>query len=444
MNNLKILLALNSFFPEKCAGTEVYVLGLARFLREQKHDIAIVVPSSNGFNSSYEFDGFNVYQYPISKITSAKKINNKQNQDGIDSFLKILSTLNPDVIHFHSFNRAMNSNHIKSAHDMGIKTVFTSHLAGLFCARGDLFYKNKKICDGKIRLHRCMSCYLQQKFKLSFFSEIAAFWINLLTIIFPLLNHYRPSLSFIKYKKNELRKLNKYCDKIISISKWMVNTYHINGVADVAAVYQKVSDGLGSGKVHAFLKNRINLIFVGRLYPIKNIDLLLDVLLCLDRTKFDLTMIVIPDKNSMDYYHKIKGKYELLGYTKWHEKIPAEKVKEFLKLSDLLCLPSKSEVAPMVIKEAFDCGTPVLGSDIPPIKELVTNEQNGLLFETNNFEFLKKQLDKLITDRELLYTLKDNVLPMTDIVKVYKTIEKQYQLLMSSKKIKLIENYINS
>ena len=73
MNNLKILLALNSFFPEKCAGTEVYVLGLARFLREQKHDIAIVVPSSNGFNSSYEFDGFNVINILFQKLLLLKK-----------------------------------------------------------------------------------------------------------------------------------------------------------------------------------------------------------------------------------------------------------------------------------------------------------------------------------------------------------------------------------
>jgi len=47
-------------------------------------------------------------------------------------------------------------------------------------------------------------------------------------------------------------------------------------------------------------------------------------------------------------------------------------------------------------------------------------------------ESLKKQLNQLITDKSLLAKLKNNVRAMTDITDVYRAIEKQYQLLMST------------
>jgi glycosyltransferase involved in cell wall biosynthesis len=432
MNNLKVFLALNSFFPNGCGGTEVYALGLARYLREKNHDVFILIPCKETNCSKYIYDGFTVYQYPVNPLDNILKKKDLNCLAGLDCFKGILSLTKPDVIHFHSYNRAMNSRHIRLAYDMGIKTVFTSHLAGLFCARGDLFYKNTRPCDGKIRLHRCMSCYIHQKHKLFYCSGIVAFGINLFILLFPWIKQYKPSLNFIKRKKEELRNLNKYCDKIISISKWMLNTYALNGTTKAIAICQEVSKNKVKIERHLRRGNKISLIFIGRLYPIKNIELLLNALSSFDKFLFDLTMTVIPNENSMDYYHKIKGKYKLLGYNKWHEKVSQEKVKDLLKSSDLLCLPSISEVAPMVIKEAFDCEIPVIGSDITPISEIVTHGKDGLLFETNNVESLKKQLNQLITDKSLLAKLKNNVRAMTDITDVYRAIEKQYQLLMST------------
>jgi glycosyltransferase involved in cell wall biosynthesis len=456
MKQNSILFALNGFFPKNSAGTEVYVLGLARFLREQNYDVGIIIPSAEGLDSKYEYDGFPVYQYPVSKIVSSARINKQQSQIALDCFLKILNFVKPNIIHFHSYNRAMNSSHIKLAHDMGIKTVFTSHLAGIFCARGDLFYKNTRPCDGKIRLHRCMSCFIQQKYKLSNSSGLIAIGMNLFIILFPWIRRYKPSLNFIKYKKKELNRLNKYSDKIISISKWMLNAYALNGITKAIIACQEVSKNNVEVKTHLYTKNKINLIFVGRLYPIKNIELLLEALSVINISRsiyhskleqesciqfeyrtpnnknrlaysFDLTMVIIPNENRMDYYHRIKEKYVLQGYNKWYEKVSQEKVKNLLKSSDLLCLLSISEVAPMVIKEAFNCGVPVLGSDIPPISELVTHGKNGLLFETNNLDSLKEQLSNLVADKNLLAILKNNVCPMTDIAEVYKAIEKQYK-----------------
>jgi hypothetical protein len=41
---------------------------------------------------------------------------------------------------------------------LGIKQVFTAHLATITCATGTLFYKNSQFCTGKLNLRKCTSC----------------------------------------------------------------------------------------------------------------------------------------------------------------------------------------------------------------------------------------------------------------------------------------------
>ena len=80
-------------------------------------------------------------------------------------------------------------------------------------------------------------------------------------------------------------------------------------------------------------------------------------------------MVVIPDKDSKSYYDKIRTKYNSMGFKDWHENLSAEEVKQLISSSDMLCLPSRSEVAPLVIHEAFNCGVPVLGLSLIHISE---------------------------------------------------------------------------
>ena len=424
-----ILLGLSGFFPNNCGGTEVYVYNLACFLKKHGHKVAIIIPNINRYNCNYEYKGIKVYQYPVLKLSLNKMSNGIRNSTGLEYFRDILYRIKPDIIHFHTFNRVMNTEHMLIAKSMGVKTVFTTHLVGIFCARGDLFYKNKTICNGKIRFQRCMSCYIHQKQKNIFLPEIKAIGVNLLLIFFPSLKRIKPSFFLLKNKKRELRILDKCCDKIISISNWMLSLYRLNGVKNVVLIPHRISHRKNI-TVKKTKSNLIRLVYVGRLYPIKRIELLLQVLTDFNKNDFDLMMIVIPDKKNINYYNDIKQRYNDLGFNKWYENLSHDKVLELMKSTEILCLPSISEVAPMVIKEAFDSGIPVLGSNIPPIEELVIHNKNGLLFNVNSISSLKKQLNRLLIEDSLLQKLKEEVKPMTHINETYQIIEQQYRQLV--------------
>ena len=174
-------------------------------------------------------------------------------------------------------------------------------------------------------------------------------------------------------------------------------------------------------------KDKIKLIFVGRLYPIKNVEILLDALSQIDYSKFDLIIAIILDKNSSAYYKSIRAKYDSMDFKSWHENISSEEVKQLILSSDMLCLPSRSEVAPLVIHEAFNCGVPILGSDIPAIREMVVNEKHGLLFKSNSLDSIKRTLNVIMADSSLIPILRNNVSQMSDINLVYKRIEEVYK-----------------
>lgn len=74
---------------------------------------------------------------------------------------------------------------------------------------------------------------------------------------------------------------------------------------------------------------------------------------------------------------------------------------EICKISDLFVFPSLQEGLPVALMEAMACGLPCIVSNIRGNSDLIGNSENGLLFYPEDIELLKKQLQKLISDKQL-------------------------------------------
>ena len=75
-------------------------------------------------------------------------------------------------------------------------------------------------------------------------------------------------------------------------------------------------------------------------------------------------------------------------------------VRPFLRDASLLALPSYSEGIPRVAMEAFAAGVPVVGTDIPGLRELVTPGETGMLVPTGDADALATALSALLRDPE--------------------------------------------
>jgi len=425
---MKILFGLSSFYPEHTAGTETYVLNLAKELKKKGIETCIAFPSAGKNINNYTYDGIDVYPFFVPLKISTKEMNGLAKVSGIEQFEKILDETKPDIFHLHSLSRSFHAEHIKLAKQKGIKTVFTAHLGGTFCVSGDLQLFQKKQCNALVKKQRCLACFIKKQKKYNIFiSSIIAFLINIL--LKTPLKYKFPALNIVNNKLNQLKRLQKYSDCNIAIAKWIKYAFNINKIKNVEVVEQGINKQFKESKKLSKKNKKIELIFIGRMHPDKGIHILLDAIEdFID--KFNLTIVTIPFKDEMTYYQKIKRQYENLGFNKWFENLSQQQVSEILNDKDMLILPSTAnEAAPLVILEAFTKKIPVLGSSYIAIKEMVKHNYNGLIFQNGDVDSLKEQLKNIANQPKILTKFSKNINEQRSFIDVANDMTKIYQNL---------------
>lgn len=78
--------------------------------------------------------------------------------------------------------------------------------------------------------------------------------------------------------------------------------------------------------------------------------------------------------------------------------VSGEKKANLISQCLFVCMPSRYESWPLVAMEAAACQKPVIGSDIPGIRDAVKAEETGILVDTNSPEELSKAMIRLIKD----------------------------------------------
>lgn len=122
------------------------------------------------------------------------------------------------------------------------------------------------------------------------------------------------------------------------------------------------------------------LLSVGRLVPYKGFQLVLESLKGLEE---DFSYYIIGDGPYKKDLERQAKSYGIGGKVRFLGALPKNEVREYLCASDLFILPSYYEGMSHVILEAMSSETPVLASDIPPNRELISEGKNGFLVEHN-------------------------------------------------------------
>ena len=67
---------------------------------------------------------------------------------------------------------------------------------------------------------------------------------------------------------------------------------------------------------------------------------------------------------------------------------------------DVAILPSHREGFPKALLEAAACGLPLLGSDVPGVREIVVDGVNGLLFVKGDCQDIARKIETIYADQE--------------------------------------------
>ena len=81
---------------------------------------------------------------------------------------------------------------------------------------------------------------------------------------------------------------------------------------------------------------------------------------------------------------------------------------DYIYAADALVLPSRSEVAPLVILEAMALQTPVIATAVGGVAELLEHGRSGLLFAPENADELNRALFRVAGDPQLRSILSNN------------------------------------
>lgn len=162
-----------------------------------------------------------------------------------------------------------------------------------------------------------------------------------------------------------------------------------------------------------------NFLYVGRLIPVKNLELLITVFNELP----DLQLNIIGEGILKSELQSIsKENIHFLGY------INNKDLSKYYQENDVFMLPSLSEPWGLVVEEALNNGLPVIVSNRVGCNKDLATKETGLIFEYNNPDSLKKAISQ-ITNIDFYNSLRLNISKMDFNQRAENQVEKYLEKL---------------
>lgn len=433
---MKIILALNHFLPTQVAGTELYSFHLARFLQHNGISVSVIIPNYGKQNTErYLYEGVEVIQYAEPSIVDRELVMRKRIPDGLVYFREVIKAERPDIVHFHnvSGSNGIGLAHAREVNDLGIKILFTFHIAGSTCSTGTLLYKRKVLCDGYIEPMRCAQCVYEYKgihgIKGKVLKAIASALYRIEVNVIGWNNQLATALAYpflIRQLKIDLLEMEKISARIIVLTHWYKKVLLLNNIKKESLAF--IPQGLPARAIPepgaSVGTDVLKIIYIGRITENKGLHLLLQSAqhLCQEL----LTVNIYGAESDDSYGDEWRKKTTANRNIHWHGLLPPADVMSTIAKNNILCIPSLiCEMSPLVIQEAFAAGVPVLASNVYGNAEQITDGENGWLFKYNDSNDLKNKLQLLVNDPLLIEKARQHI----TLVKSFETVADEHEKL---------------
>lgn len=147
------------------------------------------------------------------------------------------------------------------------------------------------------------------------------------------------------------------------------------------------------------------LLFVGRIQPLKGVDVAVRTLHELGRP--DAELVILGGPSGQDGHGELQRVRHLVSslgiesQVRFVEPQPHHLLSTWYRAADVVLVPSRSESFGLVALEASACGTPLVASAVGGLKTLVDHGVTGFLVESRSAQEYAQYVAKLIDDPEL-------------------------------------------
>lgn len=209
---------------------------------------------------------------------------------------------------------------------------------------------------------------------------------------------------FDKLYINYMQSITKSTDVVIFPSSFAMKLHKQLGFFKNSCI-KVVPNGIPIKKVSCTKKyDQINILFVGKLSYYKGVQVLIDAFKkCYSP---NLKLNIVGDGTYLPQLKHLAGDDSRIIF---HGRVSDTILEELYCKSNFFVIPSLwYEVLPVVIQEAMIYGSPVVGSKIGGILDLIIDDYNGYLFRTGSSHDLAEIIDKLCQSSDNLSRLGKN------------------------------------
>ncbi len=375
-----IMIISSIFYPHVFGGAEVAAYNRAKFLVKQGFEVSVVTLREHNMPPAWGEktpEGFRLYRIKVPRNytlleRTRKKISPRKLiwhlQDYFDYRNRalmgaVLDHAKPDHVEIDNLI-GIGFNALKEIGRRDLPVSYVLHDLNLACFKTGMIRK-----QGNCK-RQCISC-----------RGVASMRQNHLKKI--------KRLGFVSPSYANLEKARKYVPVIDKSLSCVIR----NLPEDVPVLPEKQASDV------------IRLIFVGRLDPVKGIELLMETLAPLSAAhKFHLTVLGAgPSEKAL------REKYGQEPWVDFRGFVNKDEVAAALGQSDLYCIPSLvAESYGLVTAQALQLGVPVLGSDAGGTAELVRDGVTGGLVPPGDAAAWRDAFLKIFDDPEILHTWHKN------------------------------------
>lgn len=358
-----------------------------------------------------ESGGMNVYVLELSRALIKKGYY-------IDIFTRTQDTLSPEFVEFEKYLRVI---HLTAGPKRHInKKLLPKYIEG-FAKKLNKFIKNNQYQYDIIHSHYYLSGLIALELK------------NKYNYIQPLVHTFH-TLALMKNlvarstqeQESQMRidseiKLIKESQIITASSKsekeYLIHLYncpenkiHIAHPGVNTSIFKPMTQAFAREYIQSITREKI-LLFVGRIEPLKGVDLIMHALKILQTKspELKLCLLIVGGGSNTELGHnqaellRLKqlqitlGITPIVGYVSQRHQY---ELPYYYNAADLLVMPSHYESFGMTALEAMACGTPVIITNTTGISRVIDEDFSSLVVSANNPMQLAIQIEKIITDKE--------------------------------------------
>ena len=418
--------------PFRSGGLTKYSMDLINQQAKLGADISLLYPGSIINNSTTKivknkkFNEVKVYEMinplPIPLLDGVKNPKIFHEKRHKKYFYEWLTKKNFDILHIHTL-MGLPYELLEVASSLNIKMVYTTHDYYGICPKVNLIRSNNEICNDNSKYSKCIEC-CENGFSYKKIMIMQSRPYRLIKgtsigrkIIGITKKRYIGALKSrtIEINKNKSRyngeqkkdyeKLQEYYKNIFekidlfhfnsNVSKQVFEKYlrDINGKI-IPITHCDISD---NRIVKKYDSDKLRILFLGNDLPYKGLQLLIDSLQVIDKSKWELNV----------YGTDIKQEDNNINY---HGKYIQSELKNIFNKNDILIVPSIwYETFSLVALEAYSYGMPIIMTDLVGFKDMITNNENGFIIKPCKEE-LTDLIESLIKNKSILERVNSNIL----------------------------------